>query len=224
MEPLLRDVTQDTQEDSVKTPVVPPVEGGTTLVARLMEPVYRNMTQGTQGASVKQEREHNATEKPFTGMTTTDAAQEREVQKVVPTHTISNTSQAHTMEGVQMEVRQGKRRGTNQQDAKMLRDLGKVPPFYKQRLSSYKPYILHQSSSLIAAVTVFRGTKCTAQESQLHSGDIHYSLPSPGEKRHNWCHKIMLIVFGWMPWAEEKTTRIGARDCATKTDESQMQR
>ena len=54
MEPLLRDVTQDTQEDSVKTPVVPPVEGGTTLVARLMEPVYRNMTQGTQGASVKQ--------------------------------------------------------------------------------------------------------------------------------------------------------------------------
>ena len=72
----------------------------------------------------QKEREQNATEKPFTDMKITDVAQEREVQQVVPTHTISNTPEAYTMEGVQMEVRQGKRRGTNQQDAKRLRDSG----------------------------------------------------------------------------------------------------
>ena len=53
MEPVHRDVTQDTQGDSVKIPVAPPVEGETTLVARLMEPVCRDVTQAIQGGYVR---------------------------------------------------------------------------------------------------------------------------------------------------------------------------
>ncbi|KAK3789687.1 hypothetical protein RRG08_000537, partial [Elysia crispata] len=53
MEPVFRDVTQATQEDSVKIPVALHVVGRTTLVTRLMEPVHRDVTQATQGDSVK---------------------------------------------------------------------------------------------------------------------------------------------------------------------------
>ena len=53
MEPVHRDVTQDTQGDSVKIPVALHVVGRTTLVTRPMEPVHRDVTQDTQGDSVK---------------------------------------------------------------------------------------------------------------------------------------------------------------------------